>query len=99
MVEVQAVVESFHAPAHESPENQYQRRESLRLVQVALDQLPPNYGNALEWKYIEGHSVQEIADRLDIGMLAYLINGLLSSVNELQHTVRESTKKFEEIHK
>ena len=25
------------------------------------------YGNVLEWKYIEGHSVREIAARLQIG--------------------------------
>jgi RNA polymerase sigma-70 factor (ECF subfamily) len=41
--------------------------EGLRLIQVALDRLPARYGNVLEWKYIEGYSVKEIAEKLDIG--------------------------------
>jgi len=65
--EVQAAVDSFQAPVADSPERHYQRVEALRLIQVALDRLPPKYGNVLEWKYVEGHSVKEIAARLDIG--------------------------------
>lgn len=68
--DVQAAVDSFHAPDDERPEAQYQRGEKLRLIQVAMDRLPANYGNALEWKYIEGMSVREIATRLNIGQEA-----------------------------
>lgn len=65
--EMEAALDSFQAPAQESPERQYQRTEALRLIQVALDRLPAKYGNVLEWKYVEGHSVREISARLDIG--------------------------------
>ena len=65
--EVQAVVDSFQAPLEDSPERHYQRVEAIRLIQVALDRLPAKYGNVLEWKYVEGHSVKEISARLDIG--------------------------------
>ena len=65
--EVRAAVESLQEPAWLGPEAQFRRRELLRLIQVSLDSLPPNYGNALEWKYIEGRSVAEIAERLEIG--------------------------------
>ncbi len=65
--EVQAAVDSFQAPAADSPERHYQRVEALRLIQVTLDRLPAKYGNVLEWKYVEGHSVKEISARLDIG--------------------------------
>lgn len=65
--DVQAAVDSFQAPHTDSPERHYQRVEALRLIQVALDRLPANYGNVLEWKYVEGHSVKEIAVRLQIG--------------------------------
>jgi RNA polymerase sigma-70 factor (ECF subfamily) len=64
--EIRAAVESFNIPDSQSPERQYQRGESVRLIQVALDALPPKYGNALEWKYIEGFSTREIAARLNI---------------------------------
>lgn len=68
--EIRAAVDSFHAPIDESPEAQYQRVEAMRLIQVTLDRLPVKYGNVLEWKYIEGHSVRDIAERLDIGQEA-----------------------------
>ena len=65
--EVRAAVESISAPNQQSPEAQYKRLELLRLIQVALDALPPRYGDVLEWKYIEGHSVKEISERMGIG--------------------------------
>ena len=65
--EVQAAIDSLQAPGQDSPERYYQRVETLRLIQVALDRLPVKYGNVLEWKYVEGHSVKEISARLDIG--------------------------------
>lgn len=65
--EVQAAVDSFQLPAQMSPERHYRRVELLRLIQVALDKLPPKYGDVLEWKYIEGHSIKEISGRLNIG--------------------------------
>ena len=40
------------------------------LVQLTLDYLPDRYGKALEWKYLEGASVKEIAARLGVGRLA-----------------------------
>ncbi len=65
--EIQAAIDSLQAPPHDSPERHYQRVETVRLIQVALDRLPPKYGNVLEWKYVEGHSVKEIAARLNLG--------------------------------
>jgi DNA-directed RNA polymerase specialized sigma24 family protein len=35
---------------------------------VALDRLPAHYGNALEWKYVYGFSVEEIAAKLGVGL-------------------------------
>jgi len=65
--EVMAAVDSFQAPLEDSPERDYERAEALRLIQVALDRLPAKYGNVLEWKYVEGHSVKEISAMLEIG--------------------------------
>ncbi len=65
--DVQAAIDSFQSPEQLNPEAHYKRVELLRLIQVALDQLPPNYGDVLEWKYIEGHSVKEIAERINLG--------------------------------
>src|SRR5688572_18629952 len=40
--------------ALESLETGMERKETARLVQVVLDRLPHRYGDAPEWKYIEG---------------------------------------------
>jgi RNA polymerase sigma-70 factor (ECF subfamily) len=66
---LQAVLESAVAP-DANPEEQLQQGQLLGLVQRVLDQLPPRYGDALEWKYVEGVSVEVIAARLDVPHVA-----------------------------
>jgi RNA polymerase sigma-70 factor (ECF subfamily) len=68
--DVRAAVDALAAPASDEPETSFRRLEATRLIQVALDQLPANYGNALEWKYVYGFSVQEIAAKLGVGVEA-----------------------------
>lgn len=65
--EIRAAVDSLEASRSEHPEEKYRQLELSRLVQVALDRLPARYGNALEWKYVYGYSVQEIAAEFGIG--------------------------------
>ena len=64
--EVRAALESLMSSGVEDPEIEMQRKEVGRLVRVALDQLQPRYGDALEWKYIEGVSVKEIAGFMEV---------------------------------
>lgn len=64
--EIEAAIDAFNAPVEDRPAEQFQRQEAARLIHVALDRIPARYGNALEWKYIEGHSVKEIATRLGV---------------------------------
>ena len=84
--ELQAVVDSLVAPASNDPRRQYQLHEVSRLVQVALDKLPPHYGDALEWKYIEGYSVKEIAQRMGL------------TPDAVQSMLARARKAFEEIY-
>lgn len=42
------------------------RKERSEFIQAVLDRLPLRYGDILEWKYLEGLSVLEIADRLGV---------------------------------
>lgn len=65
--EIQAVMEALSAPVSDQPEKIAIRRDLGRLVQAILDNLPQKYGDVLEWKYAEGMSVNEIADRLELG--------------------------------
>jgi RNA polymerase sigma-70 factor (ECF subfamily) len=68
--DVRAALESIEAPASDDPLRRCDRAELKRLIHAVLDRLPGRYGDALEWKYIEGHSVEEIGERLGIGHTA-----------------------------
>ena len=61
-----AVLESLAAPASDEPESGVLRAQVHRIVEATLDALPGRYGEALEWKYIDGLSVREIAERLSL---------------------------------
>lgn len=41
-----------------------------QIVQLTLDYLPEKYSRLLEWKYLEGLSVEEIASRMNTGMVS-----------------------------
>ena len=84
--EIQAAVDSFLAPDAEDPGHHYQKYEASRLIQVALDKLPPKYGDALEWKYIEGYSVKEIAMKMDL------------SPEAVQSMLARAKRAFQEIY-
>lgn len=68
--ELKAVVEAIAAPEMEEPASRYSAAETRRLVRSVLDRLPPRYGDALEMKYVEGLSVEEIGVELGIGTTA-----------------------------
>ncbi|MEX0733609.1 MAG: RNA polymerase sigma factor [Steroidobacteraceae bacterium] len=65
-----AILESLAAPATDQPDTGAWREQVHRIVEVTLDALPGRYGDVLEWKYIDGLSVKEIANRLDLGSKA-----------------------------
>lgn len=62
--EVRAHLEALAADI-DGPERELERRDTARLVQLTLDTLPGRYGDVLEWKYIQGLAVAEIAERLE----------------------------------
>jgi RNA polymerase sigma-70 factor (ECF subfamily) len=68
--EVRAALESIEAPETDDPFRGADSAELRRLVHAVLDRLPSRYGEALEWKYVEGHTVEEIGHRLGIGQVA-----------------------------
>jgi RNA polymerase sigma-70 factor, ECF subfamily len=68
--EMRAVLEAIASVDGDDPETALRRRELSGLVQRILDHLPGRYGDVLEWRYIQGLSVEEIADRLGVGYKA-----------------------------
>lgn len=65
--EVRSILESIAAPTADEPFSQVARSEMVRFIQATLDSLPGRYGDVLEWKYVDGLSVKEIANRLAVG--------------------------------
>jgi RNA polymerase sigma-70 factor, ECF subfamily len=68
--DLRAAIESIEAADGLDLVTFHGRAEVGRLVQTVLDRLPARYGDALEWKYLEGCSVEEIGQRLGIGHTA-----------------------------
>lgn len=91
---VRAVLESLTAPATDLPETATWQRETRRLVQATVDVLPQNYGDVLEWKYIDGLSVSEIADRLQTGVKAAesLLTRARSAFRKAMGEIADSTE-------
>lgn len=83
--EILAAVDSFQTPPADDPEWNMQRLEFVRLIHVALDRLPARYGDALEWKYIQGYSIREIAGRMGVGEEA--VQSLLARARRAFHDV------------
>ena len=68
--ELRRAIEAIEAPEDYDLVRSYGRSETSRLVQAVLDRLPAHYGDALEWRYMLGHSVEEIGQKLGIGTTA-----------------------------
>jgi len=62
--EIGRALDLIGATPSETPVSKLLRKEKAYLVRTLLDRLPGRYGDVLEWKYQEGLSVAEIADRL-----------------------------------
>ena len=68
--DISAALDSIEAPQEDEPMHRYSADETRRLIRTVLDRLPSRYGDVLEWKYVEGRSVEEIGDLLGIGHTA-----------------------------
>ncbi len=91
--------EELSSAAPEVPETVALRSETSRLVHVALDELPPHYGQVLEWKYLENLPVKEIAIRLDVGPKAAesLLTRARDAFRKVHSRLTTSTRPATEI--
>lgn len=65
-----AVLESIPADAAAEPEAVAHREDLAARVHAALDYLPSRYAKVLELKYLEDLSVEAIATRLGVSVIA-----------------------------
>jgi RNA polymerase sigma-70 factor (ECF subfamily) len=69
-----------------APDERLLRAEEAELVHVTLDRLPPSYAKAVQWRYLEGLAVPEIARRL------------ASSYKATESLLSRARKAFREIY-
>lgn len=62
--DVQAALESLASGDADAAAKVLDGASLSERVQITLDYLPDRYGDVLEWKYLQGLSVNEIAERL-----------------------------------
>ena len=60
--DVRAALESL--ASGDRPDSAFDGLRITERVQITLDSLPDRYGDLLEWKYLQGLSVNEIAERI-----------------------------------
>jgi RNA polymerase sigma-70 factor (ECF subfamily) len=68
--EVRSALDTLALERSDDPESVLRQREFEQSVHEILDRLAPRHGDVLEWKYIQGLPVKEIAERLQIGIKA-----------------------------
>jgi RNA polymerase sigma-70 factor (ECF subfamily) len=93
--EVRALLDALAAPVADQPEMIQWRGELARLVQATVDALPEHYGQILEWKYVDGLSLREIAGRSGIGEKA--AESLLTRARDAFRAVIEDVANTTEL--
>lgn len=68
--EFRDVLDNIAMSEESQPENLTESQELNLIITEILDRLPNNYGNILEWKYVENMSVDEIAEQLNTTMIS-----------------------------
>ena len=77
---IRGVLESLDRGEDDDPQHLTERYQLGSLIQSILDYLPARQGNVLEWKYVHGLSVREIAERLQTTETA--VQSLLARARE-----------------
>lgn len=68
--EFRSILDNIAMNEKQQPESITENEELKTIISDILDHLPANYGDILEWKYVENLSVKEIAEKLDTSMVS-----------------------------
>ena len=88
-----AFFDTLESDGKDNPLDFSEHAELISLVHLVLDQLPNRHGDVLEWKYIDGLSVKEIAERLCVGTEA-----VQSQLARAKRTFRRAFGELYELH-
>ena len=94
--EVQAALESLLASERDDPLACASMAQVQEAVLAALDYLPSDYADVLEWKYVQELSVEEIAHRIGRSPKATesLLTRARNAFREAFHTLRADALSF-----
>jgi len=90
---VSAFLDTVEGDEGDRPLDYSEREELASLVHMVLDGLPNRHGDVLEWKYIDGLSIKEIAGKLNIGTEA-----VQSQLARAKRTFRRAFGDIYEFH-
>lgn len=68
--EIRNILDNIAMSEHYQPENIAENSDLRTIINEVMDNLPGNYGDILEWKYVEMLSVNEIAEKLNTSMVS-----------------------------
>lgn len=88
-----AFLDTLESDEKDKPLDFAEKAELISCVHLVLDQLPNRHGDFLEWKYIDGLSTKEIAQRLNIG-----VEAVQSQVARAKKTFKRAFSELYELH-
>ena len=93
--EVRDILDNIAMNENQQPENISVNNEISELITEVMDNLPNNYGDLLEWKYVEQLSVNEIAEKLKTSHVS--VQSSLSRARKAFKDVIDKMMKNEEL--
>jgi RNA polymerase sigma factor (sigma-70 family) len=93
--EVRNILDNIAMNENQQPENISAKHEIRDLITEVMDNLPSNYGDLLEWKYVEQLSVNEIAEKLKTNHVS--VQSSLSRARKAFKDVIDKMMKNEEL--
>lgn len=79
------ILENIAMSEQQQPENITENQKLGQLITEIMDSLPNNYGDILEWKYVDNLTVNEIAEKTNSSMIS------------VQSTLARARKSFKTV--
>jgi len=93
--DVREILENIAMNEMSQPDNIAENFELNNLISEILDNLPNNYGDILEWKYVEQLSVSQIAEKLNTSLTS--VQSSLARARDSFKTVIQKMMKNDKI--
>ena len=94
--EVRDVLDTVAISENQQPEKINDTQNLGSLIAEIMDNLPNNYGDLLEWKYVDHLSVAEIAEKTNTSMIS--VQSSLARARKAFKAVMESIEQNRKIH-